>query len=356
MSALTHSSGATSAVTLSLRLLALLLSALIGSGLDFNTTARGDDVQHITFVREWGRRGAEPGEFDFPIAIAINDADEVFVTDHLNSRVQRFDRDGKLLGLFPVLPNPGGIALDAGGNIYLTHIHASGQSKHDAGDFVSVYDPDGTLLRRWGQSGMAAGEFDCPGGIAVAKHGRVYVADQTNHRVQVFDQTGTFLLQWGEYGNEPGQFGGKGSPKSRVGGPQFVAFDSAGNVWTTEGANCRVQEFTPDGELLSFWGSAEDRPGGFGGEFTGFGKGKAGSLVGPIALCFDSEDRLWISTVSGRVQQFAQDGSFLGGLLNEQGTGPGQFFAPHGVAVDSAGCLYVVDAYNHRVQKFEVGE
>jgi DNA-binding beta-propeller fold protein YncE len=356
MSAFDQKSGVTSTVTMSLRLLVLLLLALVGSVLQFISTARGDDPQQITFVREWGRRGNEPGEFDFPIAIAISKVDEVFVSDHLNYRVQKFDGNGELLGHFAVLPNPGGIALDAAGNIYLTHIHASGQSKDDAGDFVSVYDPDGTLLRRWGQSGTAAGEFDCPGGIAVAKDGRVYVADQTNHRIQVFDQTGMFLLQWGEYGNEPGQFGGKGGPKSRVGGPQFVAFDSAGNVWTTEGANCRVQKFTADGELLSFWGSAEDRPGGFGGEFTGFGKGKAGSLVGPIALCFDRQDRLWISTASGRVQQFAQDGSFLGGLLNEQGTGPGQFFAPHGVAVDSAGCLYVVDAYNHRVQKFEVGQ
>lgn len=351
MSMFSRNPGVTSAVTLSLRL--LLLAWVADTDLQFTSTARGDEPQ-ITFVREWGQRGAEPGEFDFPIAIALSASDELFVTDHLNSRVQRFNGNGELLGHYAVLPNPGGIALDADGNIYLTHIHASGQSKHDAGDFVSVYDRNGALLRRWGQSGAAAGEFDCPGGIAVAGDGRVYVADQTNHRIQVFDDMGRYLFQWGEYGNEPGQFGGMGGRNSRVSGPQFVAFDSAGHVWTTEGANCRVQEFTADGEFLSSWGSAEDRPGGFGGEFTGFGEGKAGSLVGPIALCFDAEDRLWISTVSGRVQQFARDGSYLRGFGNEQGTGPGQFFAPHGVAVDSAGGLYVVDAYNHRIQKFAV--
>jgi DNA-binding beta-propeller fold protein YncE len=335
---------------------ALLLPGLVDPGLAPDSVARGDHPPPMRFVREWGERGAEPGQFDFPIAIAVSESDELFITDHLNSRVQRFDTNGELLDHFSVLPNPGGIALDAVGTIYLTHIHASGQSQHDAKDFVAVYDPDGTLLRRWGTTGTAEGEFDCPGGIGVASDGRVYVADQTNHRIQVFDGMGTFLIQWGEYGNEPGQFGGQGTRNSRVAGPQFVAFDSAGHVWTTEGANCRVQEFTAEGEFLSSWGSDEDSPGGFGGEFTGFGEGKAGSLVGPIALCFDNEDRLWISTVSGRVQRFAKDGSFLRGLGDKQGTGPGQFLAPHGVAVDSAGCLYVVDAYNHRIQKFDVAD
>ena len=40
----------------------------------------------------------------------------------------------------------------------------------------------------------------------------------------------------------------------------------------------------------------------------------------------------------------------------EQGTAPGQFYAPHGMAFDSKGHLYVVDAYNHRIQKFAVGQ
>ncbi len=341
-------------VLISRNLWQLILAATVAVVSNNTPTAYADDPPSITFVRTWGQRGAEPGEFDFPIAIAISPKDELFITDHLNHRVQRFDTEGRLLSHFSVLPNPGGIALDANGNIYLTHIHASGNSEHDDKDFVSVSSPDGALLRRWGRSGTEPGEFDCPGGIAVANDGRVYVADQTNHRIQVFDDQGAFLLQWGEYGNEPGQFGGKGSPKSRVGGPQFIDFDAAGNVWTTEGANCRVQQFTAEGELLSHWGSAEDRPGAFGGEFTGFGKGKAASLIGPIALCFDRDDQLWISAVSGRVQQFSQDGRYLCGLVDGEGTEPGRFYAPHGVAVDSAGRLYVVDAYNHRVQKFDV--
>src|ERR1700722_7548343 len=65
----------------------------------------------VKFLLEWGKLGKEPGEFHFPIGIAINASDEVFVTDFYNSRVQKFSVDGRLLAVIPVLPNPGGMAI-----------------------------------------------------------------------------------------------------------------------------------------------------------------------------------------------------------------------------------------------------
>jgi sugar lactone lactonase YvrE len=341
------------AVPVPLFVLALLFAA--GIERSPSSVAQGAERPKVVFLQTWGRKGTKPGEFHFPIAIAVNAKDELLVTDHLNHRVQKFDTSGNLLGQFAVLPNPAAIAVDKAGNIYLTHFHASGTSTHKSGDRVSVYSPDGRLLRRWGHTGSGNGEFNCPGGIAISKNGRVYVADQTNHRVQVFDRDGKFLFKWGEYGNQPGQFGGRSSRKSRTGGPQFLAFDAAGNLWTTEGANCRIQKFTPAGKLLLHWGTRDDKPGGFGGYFTGFKNITPKSLVGPIALCFDKHGRLWVSAVSGRIQQFTPQGKYLGGFGDHQGTKPGQFYAPHGLAFDSKGRLYVVDAYNHRIQKFDVG-
>lgn len=308
----------------------------------------------IRFLKTWGQQGDQPGEFHFPIDIVINAQDKIFVTDHLNDRIQKFDRTGKLLAQFPVLPNPGGLAFDKQGNLMLSHIVASGSSKHKIGDRISIYSPQGKLIRQWGKPGKGPGEFNCPGGIAVADNGRIYVADQTNHRVQVFDPTGQFLFEWGKHGSQPGEFGGKANPNSRVGGPQFLAFDSEGNLWTTEGANCRVQQFTAEGKLLQHWGTDADAPGGLGGYFSGFGGQPVKSLTGPIAVCIDQKDRLWVSAVSGRVQQFSSAGKYLRGCGEKQGTAAGEFYAPHGMAFDSQGNLYVVDAYNHRIQKFAV--
>jgi tripartite motif-containing protein 71 len=137
-----------------------------------------------------------------------------------------------------------------------------------------------------------------------------------------------------------------------VGGPNFLAFDSKGNVYTTEGSVGRVQKFTPGGKPLLAWGDNENRPGSFGGAFTGF-PDRPVKLQGPIAVCLDHRDRVWVSAVCGRVQQFSDAGKYLRGF-GEAGTRPGQFYAPHGLAFDSRRHLFVVDAFNHRIQKFAV--
>jgi DNA-binding beta-propeller fold protein YncE len=201
------------------------------------------------FLGEWGRQGAAPGEFRFPIGIAVNAADEVLVTDFYNGRMQKFSASGKLLAVLPVLPQPGGIAVGRSGEIYLAHFEGQrGQERTPAR--ISVYDATGKLLRQWGRTGSRDGEFDYPGGVAVGRDGRVYVVDQTNRRVQVFDARGKFLAKWGGYGTRPGQFGGNVSVRSQVGGPQFLAFDSKGRLYTTEGSLGRVQKFTAEGNFL----------------------------------------------------------------------------------------------------------
>ncbi|MDA0832806.1 MAG: hypothetical protein O2955_06945 [Planctomycetota bacterium] len=320
----------------------------------YAVTASADDplLPDVKFLLTWGSEGTEPGQFNIPIGIAINADDEIFICDHYNNRVQRFDADGKLLAHFNVMNNPGGCTIDADGLLYITHFPTSKTSKEPTPDRVTIYNQTGEFVREFGSSGSDEGQLNWPGGIIVHPNGKVYVADQTNHRVQVFDKKGNFLSKWGEYGVESGQFGGNTNPKSRVGGPNFIAVDSEGNIYTTEASVGRVQKFDADGKFIAAFGDLEDRPGSFGGYFTAF----PAKLTGPIGICVDHQDRLWIACVSGRIQQFTRDGKYLRGFGFEQGTEPGQFYAPHTVAVNSKGELYVVDTYNHRVQKYEVPE
>lgn len=314
---------------------------------------RGDEpaaAARPRFELEWGSYGSRPGEFDFPIGIALAPDGEVVVTDFYNARVQRFTPLGEYVASFAVLPNPGGIAIDAEGHIFLSHFSAMRRDEEKKPDRITVYDPLGRFVRTWGATGTGPGEFDFPGGIAISPQGRVYVADQTNRRVQVFDREGTFLFQWGQYGVAEGQFGGNVTPTSRVGGPQFIAIDTAGDVFTTEGSMARVQQFTPDGRFVRAWGSGDDRPGGFGGSIA-----EAHGLAGPVALCFDAQQHLWVTCVSGRIQRFTREGTFLALAGRGAGSEPGEFRAPHGIASDGRGHLFVVDSFNHRVQKFAIG-
>ncbi len=290
------------------------------------------------FVTQWGKRGKAEGEFDILIGIAINRHDEILVTEFRNNRVQKFDTRGRFISSFPVQEYPGGIAVDREGRVYVAHMLSG---------IIGVYDAKGKPLHQWGENGKESGQFLQPGGIAIAHNSTLFIADQVNRRVQQFTPEGTFLRTWGEYGVEPGQFGGNENPANRTGGPQFVAVDKHDNVYTTEGSVGRVQKFSAEGNYLLSWGDNGIQPGGFGG--------RAKNLPGPIAITVDRQENVWVSATNHWVQQFTNTGKFLQRLggLGEQ---PGQFRTPHGLAFDSRGNLYVCDTQNARIQKFALSK
>ena len=286
------------------------------------------------FVLAWGQKGEAEGDLSSPIGVAVGPGDTLYVTEFHNSRVQKFDTEGKPLGSFPVAQYPGGIAVDNEGRVYVAPLL---QGK------ICVYGPDGALLREWGAVGSGDGQFRDPGGIAVAPDGSIYVADQSNHRVQRFTPEGELLAQWGGHGSQPGQFGGKGTQNARFAGPHFLAFDRRGDLFTTEGAEGRIQKFTADGKFLLAWGENSEAPGGFGGRE----KETRNALPGPVGICVDRQDRVWVSATNNRVQVFTADGKFLHRVGADD-----QFKLPHAMAVDSQGNVYIADSSNHRIQKF----
>lgn len=318
--------------------LTALLGGILSCGVSSASRAQEAATEPLKVVLTWGQEGTGDGEFHAPIGIAIDAHDEISVTEFKNNRVQRFDRDGKFLGKFAVEEMPGGIAVDRQGEIYVAPM-----MKHK----ICVYGQDGTLLREWGKKGAADGELDQPGGIAIGRDDTVYVADQVNRRIQAYSRDGTFLRKWGEYGKEPGQFDGVEKLPNRTGGPNFVSIDREGFVWTTEAALGRIQKFSTAGKPLFAFGSNTSERGGFGG--------RPKNLPGPIAVLADPLQRVWVSSTNHRVQAFSEAGELLYGFESlDAGEELGQFQTPHGMAMDSAGFLYVVDTQNHRIQKIRV--
>jgi tripartite motif-containing protein 71 len=131
---------------------------------------------------------------------------------------------------------PTSIALDAGGNIFVTDSWNDRVLKFTRADNSTV---------EWGSRGSGDGEFHFPTGIAVDPSGNVYVADFGNSRVQKFTSDGKFITKWGSEGPGDGQF-------SR---PQGVAVDPSGNVYVADSGNERIQKFTSDGRFITKWGS-----------------------------------------------------------------------------------------------------
>ena len=144
------------------------------------------------------------------------------------------DADGELI--WPV-----GIALDSAENIYIAD---------EWMNRISVFTPAGVFIKNWGKAGSADGEFNRPSGIAIDHNDNVYVVDGLNHRVQKFTTNGDYILQFGAYG----------SGASQLNAPWGIAVDAHGAAYIADHKNHRVQKFGADGEhLMSFGGPGKGR-------------------------------------------------------------------------------------------------
>jgi len=72
---------------------------------------------------------------------------------------------------------PNGVAVESSGNVYMAdHLNSR----------IQKFGSSGSFMTKWGSTGTAAGQFKSPGGVAVDSSGNVYVADTDNNPVQVF--------------------------------------------------------------------------------------------------------------------------------------------------------------------------
>jgi len=157
-----------------------------------------------TLVKTWGTKGTGPGQFNEPTGIAVFN-NQIYVSDSRNARIQIFDMQGNIKFSFgqqgvrqPHLRRPMNMTI-ANNELYVADYF---------NDQIHVYSPNGIFKRIIGKTGKGPGEFNAPGGVAVAKSGDLYVADFYNQRVQQLKANGEFIRQWGITG-EAGTFSGK---------------------------------------------------------------------------------------------------------------------------------------------------
>jgi DNA-binding beta-propeller fold protein YncE len=297
----------------------LCLTVLIG------TAAGAPPAGAIGFVHEWGEPGSGPGQFAFPVSVAVDSSGTVYVADSDNDRIQRFDEAGAFLGEWGgtgagpgQFATPEAVDVDASGNVYVA----------DKGNYrVQKFTSTGTFLAQWGSRGSAAGQFEAPEGIATDAAGDIYVADAGNDRIEKFTPAGAFLANWGVPGKAAGQFNG----------PDGVAVDSAGNVYVSDSGNDRIQKFTAAGAFVAKWGRTGDGP---------------GELDFPVAVAADAAGRVYVADAGNdRVEVFNGKGKFLD-EWGVHGGAPGQFDTPVAIEPAAGGRVFVADAGNDRIQVF----
>jgi sugar lactone lactonase YvrE len=261
---------------------------------------------------------------------------------------------------------PAGVAIDAADNIYVV----------DANNFrVQKFSANGAYLRQWGGYGTAGGQFNGPRHVAIDAAGAVYVADYFNHRIQKFDADGNFLLAWGwdvvsgngNYGFEvctqanTCKAGIGGGGKGQFYNPYGIAVDPVGNIYVSDRSNHRIQKFDAAGTFLLAWGwdVVSDNGNTVFEVCTPSDTCKAGvsgtgngQYNGPFGLAFDGAGNLYVGEdTNHRIQKTDATGGYLR-QWGSRGTEPGKFNTPSGIAVGPTGAVYVADINNYRIQKF----
>ena len=214
-------------------------------------------------VGVWGQTGNGPLEFNSPYGIAVDPTShDLYIAERGNHRVQRITNTGKFvmgwgeLGTGPgQFDSPIGIAADASGNVYVVDHMNSRIEKFHVQQSGAGWDVQ--FVKAWGSFGAAAGQFNMPYGITLSPSGVLWVADGRNHRLQKFDTNGNFVGTVGSFGTGNGQFVT----------PTWVNFDSTGayyvaetnsdpqNVSATDIQNQRIQKFTASEAFVMKWGS-----------------------------------------------------------------------------------------------------
>ena len=147
------------------------------------------------FLRSWGE-----GQYPRAHGVHVAPDDTMFLTDDGGHFVRKVTLGGKVLLELGV---PGKPAPFMSGEPFhrCTHTALSPKGEIYVSDGygnsrVHKYSPDGKLLMSWGAPGTGEGEFNIVHNICCDADGWVYVADRENHRVQVFDGNGKFETQW----------------------------------------------------------------------------------------------------------------------------------------------------------------
>jgi hypothetical protein len=140
-------------------------------------------------LQSWGEPGGEPGQFHVPHGIAVGEEGTIFVADRENSRIQIFSPEGRLLDIWTDVARPCQVCTGAAGRLYVAELGFragmfpgnTAPGPDPVGGRVSVFDPEGRLLARWGGGAdpMKPGDFFAPHDLCLDSTGALYVGEVT---------------------------------------------------------------------------------------------------------------------------------------------------------------------------------
>jgi sugar lactone lactonase YvrE len=307
---------------------------------------------------------ATKATFNYPMGIAVDSSGNVYIADQNNAIIRRISTSGiintvagngqfgysgeNVQAVKATLLAPTGVAVDASGTMYIADSGNQRIRRVDPGGIITTIAGTGTAGFSGDGASAAAATFSNPIAVALDASGAVYVADENNNRIRRFVVGGAVTTL---AGTTTSVGDGGQSPQAVLVSPTGAAVDSAGNLYIADKSANRIRKVTPSGTISTVAGNGQTGSSGNNGPAT------SAALNAPQGVAVDSAGNLYIADTSnneirrvdaatGKITAFAGPGCCYAGAGTGGDGGPATgalLLSPRAVAVDGAGNVYFVD-------------
>ena len=252
------------------------------------------------------------------------------------------------------LSDPERVAVDASGNLFIADSQNNNRIRKVSPNGIITTVAGNGRNDFCGDGGLAtAACLNQPGGIAVDASGNLFIADSYNGRVRKVSPSGFITTVAG--GGMPSDDLGDGGPATSASlSPADVAVDAFGNVFIADYITSRIRKVSPNGIITTVAGNGDY---GFSGDG---GPAASASLYFPTGVAVDASGNLFIADIynsrirkvspNGVITTVAGNGDY--GFSGDSGQATAaSMFEPSSVAVDSLGNLLIADSENNRVRE-----